>query len=76
MTKKQELKMEKSEIEKKYSGYGYHGGGRKPLPDGEKKVFQSTTISGTPEEIASLKKLADNNGKSVSRFVLDNFIKR
>ena len=61
---------------KKYSGYGYHGGGRKPLPDGEKKVFQSTTISGTPEEIASLKKLADNNGKSVSRFVLDNFIKR
>lgn len=53
------------------------GGGRKTIdPTGKKKVFSSATISGTPEEIASLKKLADNNGKSVSRFVLDNFIKR
>lgn len=48
------------------------GGGRKPLPVGKKKVFQSTTISGTPEEIARLKKIADDNGKSVSRLVLDN----
>ena len=47
------------------------GGGRKPLPVGKKKVFQSTTISGTPEEIARLKKIADDNGKSVSRFILD-----
>ena len=47
------------------------GGGRKPLPEGKKKVFQSTTISGTPEEIARLKKIADDNGKSVSRFILD-----
>ena len=57
--------------EKKYIGYGYHGGGRKPLPEGEKKVFQSTTISGTPEEIEKLKKIAKSKGKSVSRYILD-----
>lgn len=48
------------------------GGGRKPLPEGEKKVFQSTTISGTPEEIERLKARAQKEHKTVSRFILDN----
>ena len=56
---------------KKYSGYGYHGGGRKPT--GRIKEFASTTISGTPEEIAALKEAAKKADKSVSRFILDNY---
>lgn len=53
----------------KYTGYGYHGGGRKPT--GRLKTFVNTTISGTPEEIAKIKRLANENGKSVSRFLID-----
>ena len=45
-----------AEKEKKYSGYGYHGGGRKPT--GRLKIFANTTISGSPEEIEKLKSLA------------------
>lgn len=48
--------MKNEKTEKKYSGYGYHGGGRKPT--GRLKIFANTTISGTPEEIGKLKELA------------------
>lgn len=61
--------------EKKYSGYGYHGGGRKKMQPEDKKVFKSTTISGTPEEIEHLRELATAAGKSVSRFVLESLLK-
>ena len=44
--------MSEKTAEKKYSGYGYHGGGRKPVEN--KKIFVSTTISGTPEEIRDI----------------------
>lgn len=54
----------------KYTGYGYHGGGRKKT--GRLKIFASTTISGTPEEIALLKEKAKEQNKSVSRYILDN----
>ncbi|MBQ3640949.1 MAG: hypothetical protein IJJ70_05535 [Treponema sp.] len=53
----------------KYSGYGYHGGGRKAT--GRLKIFANTTISGTPEEIEKIKKMAKDSGKSVSRFLID-----
>ena len=53
----------------KYSGYGYHGGGRKKT--GRIKLFQTTSVSGTPEEIALLKAKAEEAGKSISRYVLD-----
>ncbi len=56
--------------QKKYSGYGYHGGGRKPT--GIKRV--SINISGQPEEIELLKKKASEAGKNVSRFILDMVI--
>lgn len=59
--------------EKKYSGYGYHGGGR-PKKDAEARRC-TISISGTPSEIAELKKLAQESGKTVSRFILDSFKK-
>ena len=58
-----------TESKPEYSGYGYHGGGRKKSEN--KKIFVSTTISGSVEEIASLKRKAAESGKSVSRYVLD-----
>lgn len=65
--------MESEKTEKpKYSGYGYHGGGRKPT--GRIKQFANTTISGSPDEIAALKAAAKSAGKTVSRFVLDSLL--
>lgn len=51
----------------KYSGYGYHGGGRKPT--GVRRV--SFSVSCQPEELAQIKRLAEKNGKTVSRLLLD-----
>ena len=53
--------------EKKYSGYGYHGGGRKAT--GIKRV--SICISGQPEQIGELKKMAAREEKTVSAFILE-----
>ena len=53
--------------EKKYSGYGYHGGGRKAT--GIKRV--SICISGQPEQIEKLKKMAAQEEKTVSAFVFE-----
>ena len=53
--------------EKKYSGYGYHGGGRKAT--GVKRV--SISISGQPEQIEELKKMAAQEEKTVSAFILE-----
>ena len=47
---------------KKYSGYGYHGGGRKAT--GIKRV--SICISGQPEQIKKLKQQAAQEEKTVS----------
>ena len=60
--------------EKKYKGYGYHGGGRKPSsPDGQPRRT-TMTISGTKTEIDTIRKLAKNTGQSVSRYVIDHVI--
>lgn len=56
-----------AESQKKYSGYGYHGGGRKPT--GVKRV--SFSVSCQPEELAAVKAAAARSGKTVSRFLLD-----
>lgn len=50
-----------------YTGYGYHGGGRKPT--GVRRV--SFSVSCQPEELERLKSLAAEAGKTVSRFLLD-----
>ena len=53
--------------EKKYSGYGYHGGGRKAT--GIKRV--SICISGQPEQIKKLKQQAAQEKKTVSAFIFE-----
>lgn len=53
--------------EKKYTGYGYHGGGRKAT--GIKRV--AICISGQPEQIAELKKMAAQEEKTVSAFIFE-----
>ena len=59
-------------IEKhKYSGYGYHGGGRKPT--GVKRV--SFSVSCQPEELAELKRRAKLSGLTVSKFILNAALK-
>ena len=55
--------------EQKKRGGAREGAGRKPT--GRLKMFANTTISGTPEEIAELKRLAKDSGKTVSRFLID-----
>lgn len=58
------------ESKPKYSGYGYHGGGRKKgSGSGTKRV--SFCVSCQPEELEQIKALAAEKGKSVSRFLLD-----
>lgn len=60
---------------------GYRPGGGRPKGSpnkgtelGRKTVFKSTTISGRPEEINALKKLAEQNGKSLSRLVIETLL--
>ena len=59
--------------EKKYSGYGYHGGGRKAT--GIKRV--AICISGQPEQIEKLKQQAAAENMTVSAYIfqLANIIK-
>ena len=65
------MKMDKEKTDKRYSGYGYHGGGRKPT--GIKRV--SFSVSCQPEELQKVKDLAGQSGKTVSRFLLDLALK-
>lgn len=61
------LKGNNERRKKKYSGYGYHGGGRKAT--GIKRV--SICISGQPEQIEKLKKMAAREKKTVSAFIFE-----
>ena len=54
--------------EKKYSGYGYHGGGRKPK--GEESRTCTMSIVCTASEKAFIKEQAKNSGLSISSFIL------
>lgn len=60
--------------DKKYSGYGYHGGGRKKLPPEQKKKYITISISGTADEIAQIKDKAKAEKKTVSRFVVESIL--
>lgn len=61
------IKLRKNEVP---AGFGARAGcGRKAT--GRQKIYATTAIAGTPEEIEKLKKAAAAAGKSVSRFVLD-----
>ena len=56
--------------EKKYSGYGYHGGGRKK-GSGKGTTRISFSVSCQPEEAEQLKSLAEKSGKTLSRFLVE-----
>lgn len=56
------------EEEKKYSGYGYHGGGRKKLSESGRKQIQ---FSLQQEEIDLIKQLSKENNMPASRFVME-----
>ena len=52
---------------KKYSGYGFHGGGRKKMSESGRKQMQ---LSLQQEEIDFIKEKASEAGMPVSRFVI------
>ena len=60
-----------AEAEKKKDGRGGARAGCGRKATGRQKIYATTAIAGTPEEIEKLKKAAADAGKSVSRFVLD-----
>lgn len=53
--------------EKKYTGYGYHGGGRKRKSDGGRQSFN---VSCTQAEKEKIKSLAKKNGLTVSEMII------
>ena len=50
------------------------GSKNKNPAQGRIKLFENTTISGTPEEINALKKLAAEKGKTLSRLVIETLL--
>lgn len=61
--------------EKKYTGRGgYHGGGRPKKAESEKKIYKTISIAGSPEEIEQIRKLAQAENKTVSRFLIDTIL--
>ncbi|MEE0892483.1 MAG: hypothetical protein UIT85_00480 [Treponema sp.] len=57
-----------AEEEKKYTGYGYHGGGRKKMSESGRKQMQ---LSLQQDEIDFIKSKAAEAGLPVSRFVME-----
>ena len=57
-----------AEKEKKYTGYGYHGGGRKKMSESGRKQMQ---LSLQQDEIDFIKSKAAETGLPVSRFVME-----
>ena len=54
------------------SGGKRAGSGRKPVEN--KKIYKTISISGLPEEIDIVKKMATDSQKTVSRFILDKIL--
>lgn len=63
---------DETKVEPKYTGYGYHGGGRKPT--GVRRV--SFSVSCQPEELAALKALAQERGIPLSRLIVETLLKK
>lgn len=57
-----------AEEEKKYTGYGYHGGGRKKMSESGRKQMQ---LSLQQDEIDFIKSKAAEARLPVSRFVME-----
>lgn len=58
--------------EKKYQGYGYHGGGRPKIDNEARRATLS--IVGTASEIKKIKELAKASEKTTSRFVIEEIL--
>lgn len=58
--------------EKKYSGYGYHGGGRKPKGEESKNCTMSIVCTASEKE--RIKELAKNDGKNISSFCIKKIL--
>lgn len=56
--------MENEKTEKKYSGYGYHGGGRKPTG----RKYKTFSFSCSPEEYEKIKAKIAESGLKPSHF--------
>ena len=61
------------EEEKKYSGYGYHGGGRKA--QGEEPRTCTMSIVCTQSEKAKIKELAEKENKTISAYCIEKILK-
>ena len=59
--------------EKKYSGYGYHGGGRKA--QGEEPRTCTMSIVCTQSEKAKIKELAEKENKTISAYCIEKILK-
>lgn len=60
-------------MKKKYSGYGYHGGGRKPK--GEESKTCTMSIVCTSSEKAKIKELAEKANKTISAYCVERILK-
>ena len=60
--------MENQTEKPKYSGYGYHGGGRKKLTESGRKAF---SVSLQQNQIDYIKEQAKKWGMNYSQFILD-----
>ena len=52
------------------------GSKNKNPAQGRIKLYENTTISGTPEEISALKKLAEEKGISLSRLIIETLLNK
>ena len=61
----------------KREGSGRPKGAKNKNPaNGRKTLFKSKSVTGYPEEIAELEKMAEASGKSFSRFVIEDLLKK
>ena len=58
--------------EKKYTGYGYHGGGRKPK--GKESRTTTMSIVCTASEKEKIKQLAKESGQTISGYILQKIL--
>lgn len=66
--------LEKMIDEKKYTGYGYHGGGRKAK--GEEPRTSTLSIVCTASEKEKIKSLAASSGLSVSEYCTKKILEK
>lgn len=61
----------------KREGSGRPKGAKNKNPAGGRRtLFKSKSVTGYPEEIEQLEKMAEASGKSFSRFVIESLLKK